>query len=125
MFTKKNIIIALTAIVILSGVVYWYKTKLIPVQKEAFEKYQKEYVAKSFSGTITNIKRYDGTDKYVDIEITDDSTHEKIQYNRLSYSFQPLLVSFMEKGDLVIKKANEETVTVVKKDGFYKSFVMY
>lgn len=122
---NKKILISIAILLFLIGGGYIFKKYYEPIQKIEYEKYQKEYVTKAFSGKIESVKKYEGNQHYVDVTIVDDSTHEKIVYKKLSYSYQPLLISFIEVGDIIVKKANEETVTILKKNGFYKSFVLY
>ncbi len=122
---KKNILlITLSVLIIATLSVYLIKKYIAPLQKATYEKYQKEYVTRSFYGKVEFIHRYNTNEHIVDIVIADTSG-EKIAYNKLSYSFQPYLVSFVAEGDSIMKAANEETVTVFKKDGNYKTFVLY
>lgn len=123
---NKRTILLIAAAVILAGGLFicYFKKNIVPLQKATFEKYQKEYVNRSFYGTVEYVHRYTTGEHIVDLAIKDTSG-EKIVYNKLSYSFQPYLVTFVAEGDSIMKTATEETVTVFKKDGNYKSFVLY
>ncbi len=121
---NRTLLIITTAVLILSIGIFLLKKYYAPISREAMAKYRKEYVSQAFYGTIDSIYKYNSGKHIIDI-IIKDTSGRKFTFERLSYSFQPLLVSFCAAGDSILKKANDENVTVIKKDGNYKTFVMY
>lgn len=114
-------------IFILTGILFCLYQYYSELENNKDEWYRSNYFEKGFKGTISEIGEYeynsDFKERYISLTISvTDPSKEEVHYGMLDFIKQPLLKTFITKGDSVIKIPKDTYITFKNRSGQSKTF---
>ena len=108
--------------ILMSGGIYYLLSYYLSLSNQKKEWFRTEFVEIEYKGIVKQIGDYSYNSEYqkeyVNITIvTTDTLEPEIHYGMLSYKEEPLLKTFLAKGDSIYKEKGEKEVTIKKPDG--------
>lgn len=124
--TMKTIISIFLTVATVIGLVCWL-IYYLALRDQEKKWYKSEYLDKEFDGIIIEIGDYSYNStfqkEFISLTIlTKDRNQPEIHYGMLSFKKEPLLKTFILKGDSVYKNKGEKKMTFKKPNGQVKQF---
>ena len=125
---KIGIVVATTMVVVLiAGGLFFWLTYFSALKDQEKEWYKSEYIQKEFKGVIKEIGNYNYNPKFkkefLNLTIsTTDTLDPEVHYGMLNFKKEPLLKTFISKGDSVFKTKGIKEMIFKKPNGETKTF---